>query len=242
MIDIVIFSSDSFMPRTNVCVESCKKFIPEAKIHVVPFNNEVKGDYISGLAKARLEYTKKLLEEGSSKVMILGADCVFYARPDEFLLSSKSITLIPHVINPPMVNGAQLYKTGHVNADMMLFYYSSLPILEWLVKQDMKDDSANGIFYEQTWLSALPFFFEGVKICNHPGINFAYFNFHERQLTKRVTTSKGNEYFVDMEPLVMVQFSGFEVEHWYKLSKHFNGQIKNPLILELFKDYKDRIK
>lgn len=240
--DIVIFSSDSFMPRTNVCVESCKQFLPEATIHVVPFNNEVKGDYISGLAKARLEYTKKLLDEGAERVMVLGADCVFYARPTEFLNTGGHVVLVPHVIDPPTQNGAQLYKTGHVNADLMLFTPRSHPILEWLISQDMKDDSTNGIFYEQTWLSALPFFFEGIGIYRGPEVNYAYFNFQERYLTKRYSASKGEEFYVDGIPLVMVQYSGFEVNNWYKLSKHFNGQVKNPLILELFHDYKERIK
>lgn len=232
--DIVIFSSDSYLPRANVCVESCKQFMPDAKIHLIPFNNPTNGDYVSGLAKARLEYVRKLLVEGSTEVMVLGADCVFYAPPDEFLYSSSSICLIPHVINPPIENGAALYKTGHVNADMMLFRYSSLSILDWLIIQDMRDDSSNGIFYEQTWLSALPFFFKGVNICNHPGINYAYFNFNERKLTKN---SEG-KYFVDMEPLVMVQFSGWSPG---KISKYYNKPV-DGLITELFQDYERRIK
>lgn len=239
MIDIVIFSSDSFMNRTRVCIESCEKFIPDSKIHLVKLNNPVNGDYVSGLAKARLEYTKKLLEEGSTKVMVLGADCVFYSRPNEILYyTSDSVTLIPHVIKPPNHSGAQLYKTGHVNADLMIFRPNGLPILEWLIKQDMKDDSSNGIFYEQTWLSALPFFFEGVGICKDPGINYAYFNFNERTLTK-----VGDEYFVNGQPLVMVQFSGYIPGHPEKFSKHWNNF--QPAYqfdaLPLFQDYEARI-
>lgn len=232
MLDIVIFSSDSYLPRANVCVESCKQFIPEAKIHLVPFNNPTNGDYVSGLAKARLEYTKKLLEEGSSEVMVLGADCVFYAPPNEFLYNRSNVVLVPHVLKPPMENGAGLYKTGHVNGDLILFRKNSLEILDWLLSQDMKDDSSNGVFYEQTWLSALPFIFDNVGICRHPGINYAYFNFVERELTQL-----GFKYFVNGSPLTMAQFSGWSPG---KISKYFNGEV-SPLTLELFQDYERRI-
>lgn len=233
MLDIVIFSSDSFMPRTKVCVESCKQYIPEAKIHVVPFNNETSGDYVSGLAKARLEYTKKLLEEGSNGVMVLGADCVFYSTPYCILDEPNGVILVPHVVKPPNENGAQLYKTGHVNADLMLFRPNSISVLTWLIAQEMKDDSSNGIFYEQTWLSALPFFFGCINICKNVGINYAYFNFNQRTLTK-----KYDKYFVDEEPLIMAQFSGWSPG---KISKYYNKPMVG-LITELFQDYERRIK
>lgn len=235
MLDIVIFSSDSFMPRTRVCIASCEKHIPNSKIHLVKLNNQVTGDYVSGLAKARLEYTKKLLEEGSTEVMVLGADCVFYSTPTEFLNNRAAVVLVPHVINPPKTNGAGLYKTGHVNADMMLFRPASLSILDWLVEQEMKDDSSNGVFYEQTWLSALPFISRDVSICRDPAINYAYFNFNERKLTRG-----GVRFYVNGRPLVMVQFSGY-YEGWPAgISKHHNGGNNGyvtPTILELFQEY-----
>lgn len=236
MLDIVIFSSDSFMPRTRVCIESCKEFLPEAKIHLVPFNNPVNGDYVSGLAKARLEYTRKLIVEGADKVMVLGADCVFYSHPTQFLNTRGYVILVPHVVDPPTFNGAQLYKTGHVNADLMLFTRNSIDILNWLVKQDMKDDSSNGIFYEQTWLSALPFFFEGIGIYRGPAVNYAYFNFHERELRKK----EDDSYWIDGDPLVMVQYSGYHVGYPVGISKHYNGPVTHE-ILELFQDYETRI-
>ncbi len=231
MYDVVIFSSDSFMPRTNVCIASVKEHIPNSNIHLVKVENPT-GNYVEGLAKDRLKKAKDLLENGSKEVIILGADCVFYNDPSVFLNISGHVVLTPHVIKPPVNNGAQLYGTGHCNADMILFRKWSLPLLEWLINQEMKNDVAKGIFYEQTWLSALPFVGEYVGICRDPGINYAYFNFSERTLT-----NKNNTYYVNGNKLAMLQYSGFVPG---KISKHYNGPV-DDLTLELFKDYEKRV-
>lgn len=220
------------MPRTNVCIESVKEHIPNSKIHLVKVNNTT-GNYVEGLAKDRLIYTRDLIKTGSKEVMVLGADCVFYNTPNVFLHTGGYVVLTPHVIKPPVNNGAQLYSTGHCNADLILFRKHSLNLLDWLINQEMKNDVAKGIFYEQTWLSALPFVGDYITVCRDPGINYAYFNFCERTLTK-----KKDCYYVDDSKLQMLQYSGHVLG---KISKYYNEPVTNPLILELFQDYEKRV-
>lgn len=236
----VTFSSKSFMPRTQVCLDSIVKYHPEAITYHVKVNSPAQpGTYIPGLPQERLKYVKMLLESSDNPVVLIGADCVLYDRLDPFTDHLGSIVLTPHVINPPDERGAALYQTGHVNADLVLFRKESLPILEWLIKQDMKNDINNGIFYEQTWMSALPFIFDGVSICRHPGINYAYFNFNERGLTKSHVNEK---WYVNSYPLIMAQFSGY-VEGQPELYSRYYDQrgVNTRMTLELFKDYEREI-
>lgn len=236
MTDVVIFSSPSYMPRTKVCIQSVKDHLPSATIHLVELPNDSPG-YIEGMAKDRLIKTRELIQQGSKEVIILGADCVFYDTPTQFLHIGGDVVLTPHVIKPPTANGRQLYQTGHVNADLILFRKYSLPILDWLISQEMKNETQYGLFYEQTWLSALPFFDNYVGICKDVATNYAYFNFHERELTK-----KKDRYYVNGTKLNMVQFTGYIPGHPEKISKHYGGNVAdNPLILELFQDYERKI-
>lgn len=228
MIDIVIFSSDSFMLRTNICIESVKKYIPNSTIHLEKVEN-TSGSYVEGLAKNRLLKAKELIQNGSKEVMILGADCVFYNTIETFL-NIPGTVLIPHVISPPK-NNASYYKTGHINADMMLFRTESISLLNWLINSEIKEDPNNGSFFEQTLLSSAPFFFDNINICKDECINYAYFNFSERKLT-----IKDNKYLVNGKPLKMFQASGYIVSKPEKASKYFNGKLTENE-LKLFIEY-----
>lgn len=220
------FSTDSFFPRAKVCLDSIKKFHPEDESTIIKILQEkTNGTYVEGLAKNRIVVAKGFLAN-YDEVVVIGADCVLYDRIDNFL-DMPGTVLIPHVITPPD-NPAALYKTGHVNADLMLFRQCSLPLLNWLISQDMKEETNNGSFYEQTLLSATPFFFDNISICKDPSINIAYFNLHERIL----------------HGLKMFQFSGYIPGSPERISKHFDWnkiQRVDEATLELFRDYESRI-
>lgn len=239
MIDVVIFSSESFMPRANVCIASVKEHIPDANIKLckVPDSQQ---NYVEGLSKARLIMAKDLIQNGSKEVMVLGADCVFYDTIESFL-NMPGTVLIPHVVTPPR-NNSSYYRTGHINADMILFRKESIPLLDWLISSDIKEDPNNGSFFEQTLLSSAPFFFNNISICKDPGINYAYFNFTERNLWQK---SDSNDYYInDSDFLKMAQFSGYIVDEPEKISKYYNNlqpSLANPYILKLFKEYQKSI-
>lgn len=229
------FHTPSFMDQAQVCLESIKLFHPEV-CTLASLQPDTNGGYIPDLPKLRFEEILRILYNGTDEVVQIGADCVLYNQLTPFLSTPGDIVLTPHVIKPPMTRGGQLYATGHANADLILFRKGSIPILEWLIKQDMTDKQSQGIFYEQTWLSALPFIFNNVGICRHPGINFAWYNLNERTLR-----SREGSLFVDNRLLRMVQFSGFIKGQPDKISKHYNEVCTDPLVLELFRDYNNKI-
>lgn len=155
----LVASSESFWPRTKVCVESIESL--GYQVEVMSYEGQEKGGYLEGFAKARLERARRLLET-NDEVIVTGADCVFYSAPFELHKTMGNVVLVPHVVQPPKERAANFYQTGHANADLIVFRKGSEEVLDWLLSQDMKADIAGGSFYEQTLLSALPFLFDDV--------------------------------------------------------------------------------
>src|SRR5450759_492870 len=96
-------------------------------------------------------------------------------------------------------------------------------------------DFKHGLFTDQIWINFVPLFFENVKIYNNPGYNLAYWNLHERVLTK-----KGNRYFINsFYPLVFYHFSGYDSLNPEIMSRYqdrFSFDNK-PDLKPLFNDY-----
>ena len=231
----LIFSSQAFMSRTKVCIDSIKKFHPECEIILKPFEGTHKDGYLEGLAPERLKIALQLLEDGK-EVTIMGADCVLYDRLDSFINALGAVILTPHVVNPPPTKSNELYQSGHANADLILFRgEGGKEVLRWLLSQEMKIDVARGYFLEQTLLSSLPFIFENITIHRDETINYAYYNFYERPLSKIDST-----YYINEKPLVMVQYSGFEVGRPEKASKHSDIITENE-VRKLFIEYNELI-
>lgn len=244
----VLCSTPSFMNRTQVAIDSIKKYHPSANVVLTMMEDSKSGGYIPGLARKRIESVRDTLlqiERYNESVVMVGADCVFYSPLEVFDIDK--VMLFSHVLTLPDKNVKQLYRTGHANADIVIFKKDSLDIVEWLLKQDLDDNLTNGAFYEQTYLSSLPFIDGGVSINRNPDINLAYFNIHERNLIK-----KNDKYYIKNEnpsrkyefdyPLTMVQFSGFIENYPEHMSKYHGGEKATGLWLELLEDYNRKIK
>lgn len=232
MINFFVASSQEFMPRTKVCLDSIKKFHPDSKIYFENYEGTKQGSYLDGFAKFRIQKLIELLEKDDDIIM-LGADCVLY---NDNLKHNKNFNydmiLYPHRITPPAKEkGAQFYMTGHANADIVHVRKGALPILKWLVEQDMKAATSQGIFYEQTWLSAVPFLFRNVKIMPDEYTNIAYFNIDER-----FDVFKNNK-------VCMIQYSGYVEGRPEILSKYYSGpSITSGPVYDKYKEYDDNVK
>lgn len=248
------YASDSFASRAKVLVDSIKKFHPESKIvHIKPKNGPV-GTYLPGMAKERLQKALELLEQGEKSVVIIGADCELFGRLEDIEYEFKNkveydpftneelsdIILVPHVIQPvaDRMRMAQFYRTGHANADLMAFRNTenAKNCLRWLIAVTEDEDRPNGIFYEQTWLSSVPFLFSKVYIIRNPGYNVAYFNILERDFQYK----DDKPYVWKYLPVKMVQYSGYVKGKPEKMSKYCSVNVTGD-ILKLFKEYDERI-
>lgn len=238
------YASNSFQSRAKVLHESIKQFHPDSDIvscNPDSLSNHKVGEYIPGMAKQRLRSALSILESGEDVVCVLGADCVLYHRMDKVLnrIHNYDAMIVPHMVTPiPDTKFmAEVYTVGSANADMMVFKNTEngKNILKWLISVTEGHDKEKGIFYEQTWLSQIPYIFDNVHILRDPEYNVGYWDLAYRNLNIR-----NGKFFIDSTPLVMAQFSGY-VKGLPHLGSKYCSKLFLGDNLKLFKDYDDRI-
>lgn len=242
MIHFCVFFSPAFESRAKVCIESLRRHHPASITYGIPVvAPEKPGEYIEGFHKARFKWMRDKLSTlpPQDRLIFVGADCVFYARAIDYLklVEESNVTIIPHVTELPMARGDQLYKTGHANGDLVAFAPAALPVLDWLLKQDMVADSERGIFYEQTWLSALPFIADRIGIYRDTDMNVAWFNLDERPIKVEMGAPH-----INGQPLVMFHYTGFIQGSPARISKYYAGPEATGPLLELLQDYDQAIR
>lgn len=159
-------------------------------------------------------------------------------------LENSDILLTPHFSTPifdgkepseqkMFVNG--IYNLGFLGlrkseqADAMLHWWKAK------LEKECFMDIQNGMFVDQLYCNMVPLYFKNVAIEKNAGLNMAYWNLHERVLSKR-----NGEYFANEEPLVFYHFSGMDaknpdnISRWYK---RFDLKTREDL-RELFSNYR----
>lgn len=244
--NFITFASESYKSRADLLVESLHKYHPDNRIdrHDLTFNGN---GYVPNLARRRLQVALQHLQSGWDHIVIIGADCVLYSRMTELAsyLKHNDAIIVPHAINPVDDRNymAQIYRTGHANADLMAFRNTenAKNMLKWLISVTEGNEPERGIFYEQTWLSSLPFLFEGVRILRHPGYNVGYWDIDDRWLVHSEKTWKVADYVGNFFPVRMVQFSGYEKGNAHRMSKYYSGPDVTGDVLKLFQEYDSQI-
>lgn len=240
------FASPAYQSRSDLLMNSIRKHHPRAIIIQEKLDNIVPaGQYVPDMSKYRLQKCLQYLEEGHDKLVLIGSDCEVFSPCIELetALSSYDVVLTPHVLEPLPSDGhtpdmAQIYRTGHANSDVIGFRNTTHTknILRWLISVVENEDREKGIFYDQTWLSALPFVYDNIHILRHPGYNVAYWNIVERNVKK-----VGNVWMAGKETLRIMHYSGFVPGQPQIMSKYQNRHVATGNVLELYKSYSDRI-
>lgn len=235
-------ASETFASRAKVLTDSIQKHHPNDTIIHIKIEDGPLGQYLPNMAQHRLKAALNVMQERNDDVCIIGADCELFNQLYCFkLLDEFDVLLVPHA-KFPLQNReymAQIYETGHANADFMVFRncFNSRRILKWLISVT-EDGHKPGAFYEQTWLSSIPYLFEGVHIIHHPGYNVGYWDVNHVGLR----TDKNGDYVVTSGfPLVLFQYSGFEKGKALEMSRHSQEKAANSTILELYQNYDKRI-
>lgn len=161
-------------------------------------------------------------------------------------LKHSSVLLTPHILSPLPVDGKRphetgILKTGIYNAGFFAVNddVNGKAFLNWwkdVLVDYCYEDSSRGMASDQSWLNFVPLFFKNVKIVDHPGVNAAYWNLHEREIIKQ-----GTGYIVnDNYPLIFYHYSGYSLNSPDLISKHQDrfSMKDNDAVNELFDDYK----
>jgi glycosyltransferase involved in cell wall biosynthesis len=141
-------------------------------------------------------------------------------------LESASIVLTPHIRRPYYDQGfpgdLSILQSGTYNLGFIGLRNGETAdkMLQWWMTKLHKDcivDIPSGLFVDQKWIDLVPGFYPDHKVLHAPGYNAAYWNLHERPITRI-----GDEWLVDGEPLSFFHFSGYIPFSPGSLSKHQN--------------------
>lgn len=159
------------------------------------------------------------------------ADVMFFGSLRESVaeLGNAAFLLTPHQFGPSTdVAEHEYLQSGWINAGFFAVRRNGADtgeILGWLVDRITRRGffaPTLGLYCDQSWLSLAPLAFSGrVTIATNPGMNVAYWNLTERELSFR-----DGHYFANGRSLLFFHFSGFDGLQCNRLSKHADLVVK----------------
>ncbi len=183
-----------------------------------------------------------------------GVDSVIYIDPDIQIfapfddlqkeLLTNDIIITPHFTTPlnddkwqaeeDFLN-AGLYNLGFIAIKNSL---EGRDMIKWWadrLRNKAYIDYKRGLFTDQIWINFVPLFFQKVKVFTNVGYNVAYWNLHERTISKR----NGAYYINETYPLIFYHFASFNA---FKPDIISSGQKRYTFdertdIVPLFKNY-----
>lgn len=186
---------------------------------------------------------------GYDVVLFVGADVWFTERPDYDFGRVSGGLLTPHFLTPlpddersPSNFGT--LTTGVYNSDYTFWRNSiyTVNFLKWQ-REQMRIYSCSKeppYFYDQGLLSFAPLMSEFIEVNRDPGMNVAYFNLHERKLSK-----EHGRWMVNGFSLVSFQFSGYDPINKPMTLSRFNTRKElqtlavTQLMMEFLNDFSD---
>lgn len=194
-------------------------------------------------------FLKRLLDHGVDEVIYFDPDIYIYAELGPIFEAARdhAIVVTPHSLSPSddaTQSEVLLLASGVFNLGFICVSRSveAIRFLSWWENRCLTlgfDEQRSGLFVDQKWMNLAPCFFSGVAILRHPGCNMAYWNLHERRLTREGQTWKVNE----SDPLIFFHFSGILLDDNEKVSKYTERfTLKSrPDLQWLFDEYRGQL-
>ncbi|MFI8376903.1 putative nucleotide-diphospho-sugar transferase [Pseudomonas helleri] len=165
--------------------------------------------------------TLKLLEH-NEKVVFLDPDICMFSSIDPILevLDKQDIVLTPHYITPNESSDVGMMRFGSYNLGFYAIRKTneSVRFLQWWSERCLNlcyFETQFGLSTDQKWISIAPCFFPSLYTSFDLGWNVAFWNLHERKISKK------NDNFIinDKFPLIFFHFSSFDESKPELLSK-----------------------
>jgi glycosyltransferase involved in cell wall biosynthesis len=175
---------------------------------------------------------QRLLRDGARSVLYFDPDIEIRAPLADLwgLAAEHGIVLTPHVLEPIPDDGLSVtdlfvLRAGAYNLGFIGVGQATEDFLGWwwsCLRRHCLSAVEAGMFVDQRWLDFVPGMFRHV-LARDPGLNVAYWNLHERRLSR-----DADGVTVNGRPLRFFHYSGFDPETPHLLSRH---QGANPRIL-----------
>ena len=169
-----------------------------------------------------------LVRQGSQAVAYFDPDIRVFAPLDDVFADAAEhgVLLTPHTIDPiprdhRQLNEQVIMQAGIYNLGFIAVGASGYKFLAWWherLRTDAIVKVEEGLFTDQRWIDWVPALF-GAKISRDRGLNAAYWNLHERDISRR----HGRWYAGD-DLLRFFHFSGYDPDLPWLLSKHMGDR------------------
>lgn len=181
---------------------------------------------VTELATAVKPYVlRELRRAGAEVVIYLDPDITVFAPMPEVaeLARAHQLVLTPHFTAPLPRDGfepdeAVIMGTGVFNLGFIATGPGSEPFLDFWAER-LRHDAIVApelqLFTDQRWVDQVPALF-GHTVLRDPGFNVAYWNLHERTLSR----AADGKVYADGSPLRFFHFSGYRPEKPWLLSFH----------------------
>lgn len=171
-------------------------------------------------------YLKYLFSLGADKVIYFDPD-IYIFHPVELIyeaLDSASVVLTPHILSPTP-DEEHIYERDFLGTGVFNLGFVAVAatpqgrsFLDWWEERCLYfcyEDLRSGLFVDQKWINLAPCLFNEIYILRDPGCNVAYWNLHERALTRQADT-----YVVNGDaPLIFFHYSGYNPSRPDQLSR-----------------------
>ena len=183
-------------------------------------------------------------------VIYFDPDIIVYQPLDELLqdVAAHSLVVTPHITQPidddKMPNEAILSATGIFNLGFIATrrHPQTMEFVGWWaekLKRQCLIALEDGLFVDQKWVVMAPTYFEDVSINKYVGYNVAYWNLHERIVSRR----DGVWFVNETDPLRFFHFSGYGLKKPAEISKYQTRYSfdSRPDVRPVFEDYAQRL-
>jgi hypothetical protein len=196
-------------------------------------------------------FLANLFERGVERLLYFDPDILICSSLDSLfdLLDRYCILLTPHCISPIERDGHRPSEIDFLQVGVFNLGFIGLrrseqteKFLHWWEKRCLElgyGELRSGLFVDQKWANLVPCYFDSLYILKDLGCNVAYWNLHERMITRL----DGN-YLVNREyPLRFFHFSGIDPEDNSQLSKHCSRHRLSERhdLADLFRDYRQQV-
>jgi hypothetical protein len=192
-------------------------------------------------------FLKTLLARGVDELIYFDPDILICSAVDFIFEASRTngIVLTPHCTSPndeSPEEEADLLQSGVFNLGFIAVSRNEEVgrFLNWWENRCLSlgyVERWSGLFVDQKWINQVPWYFDSVYVLKHAGCNVAYWNLHERKLTK-----VGMSWVVNRTvPLIFFHFSGISIDGGTQISKHTDqfNLLSRPDLTELFACYRE---
>jgi hypothetical protein len=193
----------------------------------------------------KIPFAQHFFKNNEVDQVIFGdSDMLFFNRLPDHIFKEHEIIFTPHFTSPPphehKSQEMEVLNAGMFNGGFFKLSRSeeTFRFLDWFRSRctlECISDRCRGIYYDQLWINFVPLYFQTTHIERDKGMNMAYWNLHERSITKTEIGFIVNQ----SDILSFFHFSGWDFNHPLKVCKWASWDAESrpdlkPLLLKYY--------